>query len=249
MSTTLTELELERTALHWLESLGYAIKPGPSLAPGEPGAERADYRQVVLEGRLRQALAELNPDLPREALEEAFRRLTRTEAPALVANNRAMHRMMVDGVTVEYRRPDGSIAGAQVRVIDFEHPENNDWLAVNQFTVCEDKHIRRPDIVLFVNGLPLVVIELKNPADEEATIWSAFRQLVTYKEEIPSLFAYNVALVISDGLEARIGTITSDRERFLPWRTIEGEELAPENMPQLEVLIRGVFEKRRLLDL
>jgi type I restriction enzyme R subunit len=157
--------------------------------------------------------------------------------------------MLVDGVTVEYRRPDGSVAGAQARVVDFDNADNNDWLAVNQFTVVENRHTRRPDVVLFVNGLPLAVIELKNPADEEATIWSAYQQLQTYKQEIPSLFVYNEALVISDGLEARIGTLTADRDRFMPWRTITGEGLAPPETPQLEVLVKGVFERKRFLQL
>ena len=159
------------------------------------------------------------------------------------------HRMLVEGVQVEYRRKDGSIAGDRVRLIDFEHPENNDFLAVNQFTVAEGQHIRRADIVVFVNGLPLAVIELKNPADEDATIWSAFNQLQTYKQQIPSLFTFNEALVVSDGLEARLGTLTADKERFSPWRTVEGEDPAPVSISQLEILIRGVFEKRRFLDL
>lgn len=247
--TMILESTVEEVALTWFKSLGYTVKFGPSIAPGEPEAERNDYCQVVLEERLRQALAGLNPDVPAEALEEAFRKLKHADAPTLVARNRAIHRMIVDGVTAEYRRPDGSIGGVQVHVIDFDNPENNDWLVVNQFTVSENKHTRRPDIVVFVNGLPLAVIELKNPADEDATIWTAFQQIQTYKQEIPSLFAYNVALVISDGVEARIGTITADRERFMPWRTIEGDTIAPDTMPQLEVLLRGVFQKRRFLDL
>lgn len=244
-----TESTVEEAALSWLMRLGYTTKFGPSIAPCEPQAERDDYAQVVLEERLRRALDSLNPDVPAEALDEAFRKLIRTDAPGLTARNRLIHRMIVDGVTAEYRRPDGSIGAVQVRVIDFDNPDNNDWLAVNQFTVSENKHTRRPDIVVFVNGLPLAVIELKNPADEEATIWTAFRQIQTYKQEIPSLFAYNAALVISDGVEARIGTITADRERFAPWRTIEGDTVAPDTVPQLEVLLRGVFEKRRFLDL
>jgi hypothetical protein len=152
-------------------------------------------------------------------------------------------------VTVGYRRPDGSIAGAQARVLDFDDPENNDWLAMNQFTVVENRHNRRPDVVLFVNGLPLAAIELKNPADEQDTIRSAYRQLQTYKQGIPSLFTYNEALVISDGLEARIGTLTADWDRFMPWRTIDGETVAPPETPELEVLMKGVFEKRRFLQL
>ena len=163
--------------------------------------------------------------LPLEALEDAFRKLTRADAPSLVERNRALHRMLVDGVTVEYRRKDGSIAGAQARVIDFDDPDNNDWLAVNQFTVAEGQHIRRPDMVLFVNGLPLAVIELKNPADENATIWTASSSSRPTRRRFPSLFATNAALVVSDGVQARIGTLGAGKEWFKPWRTIGGEKL------------------------
>ncbi|MDF1500848.1 MAG: type I restriction endonuclease subunit R [Anaerolineales bacterium] len=245
----LTESEIEDVTLNWLSRLGYQIEAGPTLAPDGELPERADYGQVLLAGRLRAALAHLNPELPPGALEDAFRKITRPEGPTLEARNRAFHRMLVDGVTVEYRRPDGSIAGAQAHVIDFEHPENNDWLALNQFTVVEDRHTRRPDIVLFVNGLPLAVVELKNPADEKATVENAFNQLQTYKAEIPSLFTFNELLVISDGVDALLGSLTAGREWFKPWRTVTGEELADPLLPQLEVLIEGVFDKRRFLDL
>jgi type I restriction enzyme, R subunit len=240
---------VEDAAGAWLESLGWAVKPGPEIAPGELFSERADYGQIVLENRLRRALKRLNTALPPEAIEDAFRRVIRSEGPSLDARNRAIHRWLVDGVTVEYRRIDGSIAGAQARVLDFDNPENNDWLAVSQFTVAENKHNRRPDIVLFVNGLPLVVIELKNAADENATIWTAFHQLQTYQQEISSLFAYNAALVVSDGMEARIGTVGAGREWFKPWRTIEGGSLADPKTPELKVLFEGVLNKRRVLDL
>ena len=195
------------------------------------------------------ALARLNPDLPQEALEEAFRKVTHPEGATLEARNRAIHRMLVDGVTVEYRRSGGSIAGTQVRVLDFDNPENNDWLAVNQFTVTEHQHTRRPDIVLFVNGLPLAIIELKNPADEEATIWTAYQQLQTYKVELPTLFTFNELLVVSDGLEARLGTLTAGREWFKPWRTISGERVEDEGVSQLEVLLKGVFDRHPFLEL
>ena len=191
MSSTITESTVEDAALAWLESLGWAVTHGPDIAPDALAAERSDYGQAMLEQRVRASLAQLNPDLPTTALEDAFRRLTRPEGPTLEALNRAFHRMVVDGVTVEYRDDNGAVHGAQARVIDFDDPANNDWLAVNQFTVVENKHERRPDVVLFVNGLPLGVIELKNPADEDATIWTAWQQLQTYKAEIPSLFAFN----------------------------------------------------------
>ncbi|MBV1711325.1 MAG: type I restriction endonuclease subunit R, partial [Desulfomicrobium sp.] len=247
--TPFTESIVEQAALAWLESMGYLILSGPGIAPGELAAEREDYEQVVLERRLRQALQHLNPHVPFEALEEAFRKLTRPDSPSLVTNNHIVHKYLVDGVPVEYQRPDGSIGGDLVRVLDYETPENNDWLAVNQFTVVENRYERRPDIVLFVNGLPLAVMELKNAADEDADIWKAFNQLQTYKQQIPSLFAFNEALVISDGAQARIGTLTGDREWFMPWRTIEGEELANTRLPQLQVVLEGVFKKRRFLDL
>lgn len=244
-----SESIIEEAALSWLEGCGYAIQSGPAIAPGELLAERDRYEQVVLETRLRQALAQLNRALPQEALDEAFRKILRIDAPPMEGNNHIIHRYFVDGVPVEYRRADGSIAGAQVRVFDLDNPDNNDWLAVNQFTVIENKHNRRPDIVVFVNGLPLAVIELKNAADEDATIWSAYQQFQTYKQEIPSIFAYNAALLISDGVQARIGTLTSSREWFQPWRTIAGTELAGPHIPELQVVLEGVFDKKRFLDL
>ena len=396
----LTESEIESAALDWLAGLGYQVFFGPDIAPDMPAAEREHYGRVVLEYRLRQALARLNPQVPADVIDEAFRKLTRPDWPSLVANNHALHRMLVEGITVECSSPspqpspngrgsnyhggyeflglcqrarelrrsqtqsekmlwellrdrqmlglkfrrqhqigdyivdfychdanlvvelDGPVheatkkkdakrdaflkslgihvirfrneqvyaelesvlaaiadacllstsgrgAGGEgsrrheiVKVIDFDDPAANEFLAVNQFTVVEGAGASprgrgggegvgatRPDIVLFINGLPLAVMELKNAATENATVWSAFNQLQTYKTQIPSLFSFNEALVISDGVEARIGTLTADREWFMPWRTIEGEKLADTKLPQLEVLLKGVFEKRRFLDL
>ena len=245
----ITESVVEDAALDWLESLGWNVAHGPDIAPDTPNAERIDYGQVVLERRLRDALAQLNEGLPAETLEDAFRKLNQPEGTSLEARNRAFHRMLVEGVTVEYRVDQGAIRGAQVRVIDFDVPANNDWLAVNQFTVVENNHERRPDIVLFVNGLPLGVIELKNPADEDATIWTAWNQLQTYKAELPSLFAMNAALMVSDGVEARIGTLTAGREWFKPWRTISGEGLAGTHVPELQVMLEGVCEPHWFLSL
>ena len=247
--TTLTEFEVEQATLDWLESLGWSVAHGPGIAPDMTGAERTDYGQVVLEQRLRDSLARFNPDLPAEVLDDAFRKLAHPEGPTLETRNRAFHRMLVDGITVEYRASDGAVRGAQARVLDFEDPDNNDWLAVNQFTVVENKHERRPDIALFVNGLPLGVIELKNPADEDATIWTAWQQLQTYKAELPTLFAMNAALIVSDGVEARIGTLTGGREWFKPWRTISGETLATPHLPQLQVMLEGACEPSRFLAL
>ena len=244
-----TESVVEDAALAWLEGLGYSILGGPDLAPDSPETERKDWAQVVLEGRLRDTLARLNPDVPVAALGEALRKLTRPDAASLVGINHALHRLLVNRVPVEVRRPDGSIGTELIRALSFDDPEANDFLAVNQFRVTESGHTRRPDIVLFVNGMPLAVIELKNAADENADVWKAFNQLQTYKLQIPSLFAHNVALVASDGVQARIGTLTAGREWFMPWRTIEGEELADDRLPQLQVMLEGVFEKRRFLDL
>ena len=210
--TTITEAEVEQVALDWLSGLGWAVAHGPDIAPDTPSAERTDYGQVVLARRLRDAVATLNPALPASALDDAYRKLTRPEGSTLEARNRAFHRILVNGVEIEYRDSAGRVRGDQVRVIDFDNPANNDWLAVNQFTVTENQNTRRPDVVLFVNGLPLGIIELKNPADEDATIWTAWQQLQTYKAELPTLFSMNEALVVSDGTAARIGTLTAGKE-------------------------------------
>ncbi|MFZ5808043.1 MAG: type I restriction endonuclease subunit R [Chloroflexota bacterium] len=275
--TLLAESDVESAALAWLKALGWAVKHGDEIAPDSLFTERGDFSQVVLERRLRDALAALNPTLPPEALEDAFRRLTQPAGADLPARNRAFHQMLTEGVTVEYRAADGAIRGAQVQVIDFDHPLNNDWLAVNQFAVVENRHARRPDVVLFVNGLPLVLIELKNPADENADIWKAYQQLHTYRAELPTLFTFNEMLVISDGLEARLGVLDAGREWFKPWRTITGEDFYPpllpspagrgaggeglpspygrgvggegSRVPELQVLLEGVFAPERFLDL
>lgn len=249
MNIGITESIVEQATLTWLEELGYTILNGANIAPGEPNAERTNYNDVVLKGRLPSALLRINPDIPSDTLEEVIRKITRTDTPNFYENNRRFHKYITDGVDVEYSTRDGRIIHDKAWLIDFSDPENNDWLAVNQFTVIENKNNRRCDVVLFVNGLPLGVIELKNPGDENATIRGAFNQLQTYKKDIPSIFPYNEILVISDGLEARAGTLTADWERFMPWRTIEGVDLAPKSVPEMEVLVKGIFEKRRFLDL
>ena len=247
--TTLTEADIEQEVLDWLSGVGWQVAHGPDIAPDTSNAERDDYGQVVLQRRLRDALADLNPGLPSDALDDAFRRLTRPEGSTLEAHNRAFHRMLVNGVTVEYRDGEGRIRGAQVRAIDFDNPTANDWLAGNQFTVTENRNTRRPDVVLFLNGLPLGIIELKNPTDEDATIWTAWQQLQTYQAELPSLFSMNEMLMVSDGAQARIGALTAGREWFKPWRTITGEGLADPHMTELQVMLEGVFEPGRFLAL
>ena len=246
---TFNEATVEEAALSWFSELGYGVAHGPDIAPGEAQAERDSLNDVVLVRRLQDAVQRLNPKIPEEAREEAVRKLLRQETPSLVANNRRFHAMLRDGVEIEYKRPDGSIAGDRVRLVDYVYPENNDWLAVNQFTVIESQVNRRPDIVIFINGLPLAVIELKNAADENATIWSAYQQLQTYKAQIGSLLRFNELLVVSDGMQARIGSLTANQEWFKVWRTIDGEDTFANTFLELEVLIRGVFDKTRLLDL
>ena len=236
--TTISEADVEEIALKHLRDLGWDTAYGPDI-------ER-DYSQVVFEDRLRDALARLNPKLPDDALDSAYRKLTQPEGSSLETRNRAFHRMLIWGVEVEYRDGD-HIRGAQVQVIDFDDPAANDWLAVNQFTVKERDHTHRPDIVLFVNGLPLGVVELKNPTDENATIKSAWQQLQTYKAHIPSLFTFNELLIVSDGTEARIGSLTAGWEWFKPWRTITGQDPVDDHIPQLQVMLAGVCEPERLL--
>jgi type I restriction enzyme, R subunit len=249
MPAFLDEAQTEIAFLETVRGLGYGYAFGPDIAHDGPRPERTGYGDVVLLERLRAALGRINPKIPADAIDEVVRKITRTETPSLIETNRRFHRMLLDGVPVQYHGKDGGIVHDQVWLVDFGHLERNDFLAVNQFTVTEDRRNRRADVVLFINGLPLVLVELKNPADHTATIRKAFNQLQTYKQEIPSLLAFNELLVISDGLEARAGTLTADWERFMPWRTIDGVDLAPTGLPQMDVLVRGLFERQRLLDL
>lgn len=244
-----TESHVEDAALDWLAGLGYGVRHGPDISPDGPRPERVGYDQVLLRERLRKALARLNPHLPTETLEEVLRKVQQTETPSLIEENRRLHRLLVEGVAVEVTREDGSIGGDVARLIDFKDVDANDWLAVNQYTVIDNGNNRRPDVVLFVNGLPLAVIELKNPGDENATLEGAFNQLQTYKDEIPSLFRTNAALVTSDGLQARLGSLTANLERFMPWRTVDSSAVAPKRTPELGTVIEGVFEKSRFLTL
>ncbi|MBU6277090.1 MAG: type I restriction endonuclease subunit R [Planctomycetes bacterium] len=246
---SVTEDTVEQAAIEWFEELGYAYLDGPSIAPGEPGAERDSYGDVVLQSWLTAAIDRLNPGIPAPARGDALRKVLRVEGPSLIQANRVFHRMLVAGVDVEYRRADGTIKYDHVRLVDFDNPDTNDWHVVNQFTVTEGTHTRRPDIVVFVNGLPIAILELKNAAQEQADIWSAYKQLQTYKEEIPTLFRFNELLVISDGLQARIGSLTANKEWFKVWRTTDGVADAPKTALELETLIQGVFERSRLLDL
>ncbi|MCY6492815.1 type I restriction endonuclease subunit R [Leptolyngbya sp. GGD] len=244
-----TESDVEEAALYYFEQLGYTVLGGSDIAPGEPRAERSSYADVVLVDRLHSALIRLNPQVPPDEIQSAIQQVLRPETQNLYDNNQRFHRLLTEGVPVSYPGVDGRTQHDQVWLIDWDNPDQNDWLVVNQFTVIENHKNHRPDVVVFVNGLPLAVIELKNATDENADIDKAFNQLQTYKRNIPSLFTTNEILLISDGREARLGSLTADRDRFMPWRTIDGANLAPQGMPELEVMIRGVFEPSRFLDL
>lgn len=249
MSGKFAETHVEEATLAWLEELGYSTANGLDIGPDGDKPERASYGDVLLIDRLRDAVAKLNPELDAESQGEALKLLTQAQTPSLIEENRRLHRYVVEGVPVAMKRQDGTISGALVRLIDFDDVDNNDWLTVNQYTVIESKANRRPDVVLLVNGLPLGVIELKNPGDESATLEGAFNQLQTYRSQIPSLFRTNAVLVISDGIAARIGSLTADWERFMPWRTVDGKDVAPKGTAELETVLKGVFDRRRFLDL
>ncbi|MDR6154190.1 type I restriction enzyme R subunit [Acidovorax delafieldii] len=244
----MTEDQLEQETLAWLQDVGYTHRYGPDLAFDGASPERSDYRQVLLPFRLREAINRLNPGIPVAAREDAIKQVTDLGIPSLLAANRAFHKLLVGGVPVQYQK-DGETRGDFVRLIDWAHPEKNEWWAINQFTIKGPHKTRRPDIILFVNGLPLVLLELKNPADENANIWKAFDQIETYKEQIPDVFQYNEVLVISDGTDALMGSLSANAERFMAWRTIDGVNVDPlGQFQELQTLVRGVLAPQYLLD-
>ncbi|WP_323914291.1 type I restriction endonuclease subunit R [Aeromonas caviae] len=244
----MTEDQLEQEVMGWLAEVGYRTVCGYDVAPDSDNPWRGDFRQVVLEDALREAVARLNPKVPPGAREDAVRQVLNLDTPAQLMANRAFHRLLVGGVRVEYQR-GGETVGDYVRLADFANPAANDWFAINQFSIKGPQHTRRPDIILFLNGLPLVVLELKNPADEQADIWKAFEQLQTYKAQIPDLFQYNEILIISDGSEARMGSLSANAERFMQWRTVDGVTLDPYGQfGELETLVRGILTPALLLD-
>ncbi|WP_368221147.1 type I restriction endonuclease subunit R [Aeromonas sp. R3-1] len=244
----MTEDQLEQEVLGWLAEVGYRVVCGYDVAPDSDNPWRANFNQVLLLDQLRGAIARLNPSVPMVAREDALAQVVNLDTPAQLSANRAFHRLLVNGVPVQYQR-DGETVGDFVRLVDFENPAANEWLAINQFTIKGPKHTRRPDIILFVNGLPLVVLELKNPADVHADIWKAFDQLQTYKEQIPDLFQYNEIMIASDGSEARMGSLSADAERFMQWRTVDGVNLDPYGeFGELETMVRGILIPAMLLD-
>lgn len=248
--TSYAESDLEQAAIEWFEELNYKKAYGPEISPEGEYPERMFYTDVILADRLRDALIRINPGVPRDAIEEAIRIVEVPQSPSLLVNNRAFQRMITDGIDAEYRTPAGENRTAKVWLFatERERVEENDFLVVNQFTVVENGE-KRPDVVVFVNGIPLVVMELKSASNEEVGISEAYNQVQTYKSSIPSLFTYNSFMVISDGVNARAGTLTADAERFMMWRTIDGSDVAPSSIPQLEILIKGMFEKKRFMDI
>ncbi|EFH6029685.1 type I restriction endonuclease subunit R [Escherichia coli] len=245
----LSEAAVEQALLDQLRALDYSIEREEDIGPDGHRPERESHDEVVLKKRFGDAVARLNPGLPLEARQDAIRKVTQSELPSLLEENRRLHKLMTEGVDVEYYADDGTLTAGKVALIDFEHPEQNDWLAVSQFVVINGQNNRRPDVVVFVNGLPLSVIELKAPGSAGAHLLGAFNQLQTYKQQIPALFHTNALLVTSDGIAARVGSLSADLERFMPWRTTDGTDVAPKGAPELSTLIEGVFEHRRLLDL
>ena len=238
----ITEDQLEQLCLEWFQGIGYEYICGYDIAPDGDSPERSDYLQIILHDRLLDCLARINPHIPAATLEQVALQVAKPETPILIKNNKALHQMLLEGVKVEYKDVDGEEKHDYVHLIDFDDVASNQFLVVNQFTITGSKGNRRPDVIVFINGLPLAVLELKNPADNNADIWSAYQQLQTYKEEIPDLFAFNEALIVSDGLNARVGSLTANKERFMAWRTVRNEHDRPLFEYALETLVKGFFE-------
>ena len=246
--TKLLESDIEQMLIDQLKAKGYQYLYGPDIAPDGETPMRASFDEVVLRDKLEAAVRKLNPSLPYSVQDEAVKTVLRISSPDVLANNEEFHRLLTEGVPVSVHK-DGVERGARVWLIDFNDPWNNEFTVVNQFTIIENGHNRRPDVLLFVNGLPLVIFELKNAADENATIQSAFRQIETYKQQIPSLFTYNALVVISDGLEARAGSLSAGFSRYAAWKSEDGENIASHLVSELEVLVNGMMRKDTLLDL
>lgn len=244
----ITEDQLEQLCLDWFQAIGYDYICGYDMAPDGASPERSDYRQIILSPRLLECLVRINPHIPVSTLEQVVHQVSKPETPILIKNNKAFHQILLEGVKVDYKDDNGEEKHDYARLVDFDNLENNQFLVVNQFTLIGSKGNRRPDVIAFINGLPLAVLELKNPADSKADIWSAYQQIQTYKDEIPDLFAFNEVLVISDGLNARVGSLTANKERFMAWRTVSNEHDRPLFEYALETLIRGFFKPDLFLD-
>ncbi|MEW8606971.1 MAG: type I restriction endonuclease, partial [Candidatus Thiodiazotropha sp.] len=243
----ITEDQLEQLCLNWFQSIGYDYICGYDIAPDGDRPERVDYRQIVLLDRLQSQLQIINPHIPHPVLETVCQQIAKPETPVLIKNNYAFHKLLREGVKADYK-DEGKNKADHVQLIDFADLKNNQFLVINQYTISGTKQMRRPDVLVFNNGLPLAVIELKNPANEGTDIWSAYQQLQTYKEEIPDLFIFNEALVVSDGVNARVGSLTANKERFLPWRTLSHQDDKPLFEFRLETLVKGFFQPELFLD-
>ena len=248
MRKLITESHVEEAVIDILKNLGYEYVYGLDIAPAPEGnGERKNYQDVILDERLKKSLKKINPSFSDEAIERAAKQVIRSTSQKLIEDNQSFHKLLIDGIDVPIK-VEGKERYKKMRLFDYEHPKNNEFLVINQFTIKENNYERRPDVILFVNGIPLVVIELKNLAEEKATVWSAYNQFQTYKDQIPSLFRFNEFLIISDGIQARAGTITSQKERFMQWKTIDGKK-ANKNLTEIDVLLKGMCEKTRLLDI
>ncbi|MCG8572690.1 MAG: type I restriction endonuclease, partial [Spirochaetes bacterium] len=248
MNNRITESEIENYAIELFEQQGFTYIHGPDIAPDSENPERQSFEEVILKDRLISAINRINPEIPPAARMDAVKQIERIGSPDLMSNNETFHRLLTEGINITHQK-EGQTRGDYVQLIDFTNPENNEFLVVNQMTIIENHVNKRPDIILYVNGLPLVIIELKNAADENATVRSAFKQLQTYKQAIPSLFTFNSILIISDGLEAKAGTISSGLTRFMSWKTSDGQTEASPLIGQLETMIKGMLNKVTMLDL
>ncbi|MBU1855080.1 MAG: type I restriction endonuclease subunit R, partial [Nanoarchaeota archaeon] len=245
----LTEQDIENATLEMLEELGYQVVHGSDIAPDSENPKRHKWDDVILTDDLKEAVERINPKIPNEAVEEVIKKVKRLNSKNQIKNNEQFHTFLIEGVPLEYRAKNGKITSDYIKLIDFNNPKNNDFKAINQFAIIENNKHRRPDIIIFINGLPLIIAELKNPSTESADLMSAYKQIQTYKQEIPLIFNYNELIILSDGTYAEIGTLTANKEWFLPWKTVDGEKKAPKTLPQIQVMIEGMFKKNILLDL
>ena len=243
------EYHLEQAVMEWFQDLGYQTIYGPDISPGGSFSERESFGDVVLYDRLHSALKRVNRQYPDKVIDDLVKKITRHQSMSITQNNVAFFKMITDGIDVEIRTKDGNVKTEKAYVFDLTDIDNNEFLAVNQYTIIENGKERRPDVVVFINGIPLAIIELKNASNEDIGIVEGFNQLQTYKKDIPTVFNYNAFLVTSDGINAKVGTISSDFDRFMFWRTVDGNGEAPESSPQLKVMLQGMMDKKRILDI
>ncbi|TYB30552.1 MAG: type I restriction endonuclease subunit R [Candidatus Mcinerneyibacterium aminivorans] len=243
------ESSIEEAVIEWFKELGYTYIDPEKTSPEEKNSLRNNYEEVIFKERLKDSLFRINRKVPSKVIETAFKKISFPESPDFVINNKKFQNMITDGIDIEYRTEKGQLRTEKVWVFDHENINKNDWIVTNQFTVVEDRNTRRPDVLVFVNGLPLGLFELKNISDEKKTLTKSYNQIKNYKNEIPSLFNFNQVISINDGYKCKVGTISSNQERFMPWKTIDGENIAPKGMPEVEVVIKGIFKKTRFLEI